>query len=25
LRCPNCHCSYFNRIEIHAPSRLRYS
>ena len=25
LRCPNCHCSYHNRIEMHAASRLRYS
>ena len=25
LRCPNCHCSYHNRIETHAPSRRRYS
>jgi len=25
LRCPGCHCSYHNRIEMHAPSRLRYS
>jgi molybdenum cofactor biosynthesis enzyme MoaA len=25
LRCPNCHCGYHNRVEIHAPSRLRYS
>jgi len=25
LKCPNCHCSYHNRIERHAPSRLRYS
>lgn len=24
-RCPNCHCSYHNRIEMHAPSRQRYS
>jgi len=25
LRCPNCHCSYFSRVETHALSRLRYS
>jgi cyclic pyranopterin phosphate synthase len=25
LKCPNCHCSYPNRIERHLPSRLRYS
>jgi cyclic pyranopterin phosphate synthase len=25
LKCPNCHCSYHNRIERHAPSRLRYA
>jgi hypothetical protein len=25
LKCPNCHCSYHNRIERHAVSRLRYS
>lgn len=25
LRCPRCHCSYHNRIAIHAPSRWRYS
>lgn len=25
LRCPNCHCSYHNRIEMHAPSRRLYS
>jgi sulfatase maturation enzyme AslB (radical SAM superfamily) len=25
LKCPNCHCSYHNRIERHAASRLRYS
>lgn len=25
LRCPNCHCSYFKRVESHLPSRLRYS
>jgi cyclic pyranopterin phosphate synthase len=25
LRCPNCHCSYHKRIEIHVPSRLKYS
>jgi molybdenum cofactor biosynthesis enzyme MoaA len=25
LRCPNCHCSYHKRIEIHAPSRRLYS
>ena len=25
LRCPNCHCSYHNRIERHIPSRLRYA
>lgn len=25
LRCPNCHCSFHKRIEIHAPSRLKYS
>lgn len=24
LRCPNCHCSYHNRIERHLPSRVRY-
>lgn len=24
LKCPNCHCSYFKRIEDHLPSRLRY-
>jgi len=24
LNCPNCHCSYHNRIETHLPSRLRY-
>jgi molybdenum cofactor biosynthesis enzyme MoaA len=25
LNCPNCHCSYHNRIERHLPSRLKYS
>jgi MoaA/NifB/PqqE/SkfB family radical SAM enzyme len=25
LRCPNCHCSYPNRIAMHAPSRATYS
>ncbi|MFZ0335987.1 MAG: radical SAM protein, partial [Candidatus Acidiferrales bacterium] len=25
LKCPNCHCSYHNRVEMHAPSRWRYS
>ena len=25
LNCPNCHCSYHNRIEKDAVSRLRYS
>ena len=25
LKCPNCHCGYFKRIESHLPSRLRYS
>jgi len=25
LKCPNCHCSYNNRIETHLPSRLKYS
>ena len=25
LRCPNCHCSYHDRIRIHVPSRLKYS
>lgn len=25
LRCPNCHCSYHNRVAMHAPSRWRYS
>jgi len=25
LRCPNCHCSYHKRVEIHMPSRLKYS
>jgi MoaA/NifB/PqqE/SkfB family radical SAM enzyme len=25
LRCPNCHCSYHHRVEIHASSRRRYS
>ena len=25
LRCPNCHCSYHKRVEIHVPSRLKYS
>lgn len=25
LRCPNCHCCYDKRIQIHAPSRLKYS
>lgn len=25
LKCPNCHCSYFKRVESHLPSRLRYS
>lgn len=25
LRCPNCHCSYHKRVEIHIPSRLKYS
>ena len=25
LRCPNCHCSYHRRTEIHIPSRLKYS
>ena len=25
LKCPNCHCSYFKRIESHLPSRLRYA
>ncbi|MDQ6734631.1 MAG: radical SAM protein [Nitrospirota bacterium] len=24
LKCPNCHCAYSNRIETHAPSRLKY-
>lgn len=25
LKCPNCHCSYHNRVEMHVPSRFRYS
>ena len=25
LKCPNCHCSYFKRVESHLPSRLHYS
>lgn len=25
LKCPNCHCSYHNRIESDAPSRWHYS
>jgi len=25
LNCPNCHCSYHNRIEKDVVSRLRYS
>lgn len=25
LKCPNCHCSYHNRIEMHGPSRRQYS
>lgn len=25
LRCPHCHCSYHNRIEMHMPSRRQYS
>jgi molybdenum cofactor biosynthesis enzyme MoaA len=25
LRCPNCHCSYPQRIEMHAPSRRKYA
>jgi len=25
LHCPNCHCSYFKRIESHVPSLLHYS
>src|SRR5271165_104786 len=25
LKCPNCHCSYHRRIELHPPSRLRYA
>lgn len=25
LKCPNCHCSYHNRIDRHLPSRIRYS
>lgn len=25
LNCPNCHCSYGERVESHVPSRLRYS
>jgi cyclic pyranopterin phosphate synthase len=25
LNCPNCHCSYFSRVERNLESRLRYS
>jgi MoaA/NifB/PqqE/SkfB family radical SAM enzyme len=25
LKCPNCHCSFHRRVELHAVSRLRYS
>jgi cyclic pyranopterin phosphate synthase len=24
LKCPNCHCSYHNRIPRHLPSRIKY-
>jgi cyclic pyranopterin phosphate synthase len=25
LNCPNCHCSYHSRTELHPPSRLKYA
>jgi MoaA/NifB/PqqE/SkfB family radical SAM enzyme len=25
LNCPNCHCSYHSRTELHPPSRMKYA